>query len=279
MEPLDPGVYRDVVRRALAEDLGWGDVTTSAVVPADARAEGVLVFREPGVLAGLDAALEAFRQLDPSATIERLRQDGEGCATGERVARISGLASALLTAEQTAVGLLGHLSGIATLTRRMVDAAHGRVEIADTRRTLPLLRALEKYAVRAGGGTNGRSALDERVVIKASHVKVAGGVSEAVWLARREQPGAPVEVEVASLAEVEAALAAGASVLRMREPRVEDLRAARGVCEGRARLDVSVRSGVEAVLDAAQAGADVVSIGGLIDSAPAVDVALELDRT
>jgi nicotinate-nucleotide pyrophosphorylase (carboxylating) len=279
VEPLDAGIYRDVVRRALAEDLGWGDVTTSAIVPADARAVGVLVFREPGVLAGLDGAIEAFRQLDPSAAIERFRQDGDVCAAGDRVARISGLASALLTAEQTAVGLLGHLSGIATLTRRMVDAAHGHVEIADTRRTLPLLRALEKYAVRAGGGTNGRSALDERLVIKAGHVRMAGGVAAAVSLARREQPGAPVEVEVASRADVETALAAGASVIRMREPRVEDLRAAKSLCEGRARLDVSVRCGVDAVLDAARAGADVVSIGQLIDSAPAVDVALELDRT
>jgi nicotinate-nucleotide pyrophosphorylase (carboxylating) len=159
----------------------------------------------------------------------------------------------------------------------MVDAAHGHVEIADTRRTLPLLRALEKYAVRAGGGTNGRSALDERVVIKANHVRMAGGVTQAVSLARRAQPGAPVEVEVVSLTDVEAALAAGASVLRMREPRAEEIRAAKLQCEGRARLDVSVRCGVEAVLDAARAGADVVSVGQLIDSAPAVDVALELD--
>ncbi|MEW5983588.1 MAG: carboxylating nicotinate-nucleotide diphosphorylase [Acidobacteriota bacterium] len=278
MEALEPAAYRDVVRRALAEDLGWGDATTSAVVAGEARAAGVLSLRRAGVVAGLDAAIEAFRQLDPALTVEVYQPDGSVCAARARIARIQGLASSQLTAERTALNLLGHLCGIATLTRRMVDAAGGRLQIVDTRKTLPSLRALEKYAVRVGGGINGRFALDDGIVIKANHLRLAGSVSAAVALARGNRPDVPVQVEVASLEEVDEALAAGAAVLLIREPAAADLRAAKQRCEGRARIEVSGRYGPDELDALVAAGADLVSVACLIDSAPAVDVTLELDR-
>lgn len=276
MEKLDPGAYRDVVRRALAEDLGWGDATTSSVVAPDATAVGTLRWRGAGVVAGLDAAIEAFRQLDPMVTVQTLCEDGTFCQPGARIAEIDGLAAALLTAERTALNLLGYLSGIATLTRRLVEAAGGRLQIGDTRKTRPLLRALEKYAVRVGGGVNGRFTLDEGIVIKANHARVAGGLPAAVSLARAARPDVPVQAEVTSLADLDDALAAGAAVLLMREPEASDVAAAVRRCDGRARIEVAGRYGADALDALAQAGADLVSVDVLIDSAPASDVTFDL---
>jgi nicotinate-nucleotide pyrophosphorylase (carboxylating) len=177
---LEPALYREIVRRALAEDLGWGDVTTEATVRTDQRARGVIVAKSACVIAGVDVAAEVFRQLDPAVSINLLRQDRARCAGGDIVAELRGSAAPMLTAERTALNLLQRMSGIATLTRRFVDAAGGKITILDTRKTTPTLRALEKYAVRAGGGTNHRGGLDEGVLIKDNHVRLAGGVAEAL---------------------------------------------------------------------------------------------------
>ncbi len=171
-EPLDPGLYRELVRRALAEDFGWGDVTTEALVGRDQKARAVIVAKSPGVIAGLDIACEAFRQLDPGIMVRNFHGDGTHVQAGVTVAEIRGQAGPLLTAERTALNFLQRLSGIATLTRAFVEVSGGRITVLDTRKTTPLLRALEKYAVRAGGGSNHRSGLDDGILIKDNHVRL-----------------------------------------------------------------------------------------------------------
>ena len=180
LTPLDPSDYRDIVRRALAEDVGTGDITTDATVRSDQRARGVFVVKADCVLAGLDVALEAFRQLDRGIEVTLRRQDGERCRAGEDIGGLDGPAGALLIGERTALNFLQRLSGIATRTRQFVDAAAGRIIVLDTRKTTPTLRALEKYAVRAGGGTNHRTGLFDAVLIKDNHIRLAGGVQAAI---------------------------------------------------------------------------------------------------
>src|SRR6478672_8080992 len=178
--PLEPGTYREIVRRALAEDLGWGDVTTEGTVAPQQRATGVLLAKGACVVAGLDVAIEVFRQLDPSVRVQSGHEDGDQCASGDIVATVKGSAASLLTAERTALNFLQRLSGVATLTRQFVEAAGGRITILDTRKTTPTFRALEKYAVAAGGGTNHRLSLEDGVLIKDNHIRVAHGIANAV---------------------------------------------------------------------------------------------------
>ena len=208
MTALDPSVYRDLVRRAIAEDLGVGDITTEAIVSGDVLARGVLLAKSPCVLAGLDIAREVFDQIDAATRFEGVKADGDACAAGETCAHVSGRAAALLAGERTALNFLQHLSGIATLTRRFVDAAAGRVTILDTRKSVPTYRALAKYAVRCGGGSNHRVGLHDGVLIKDNHIRVAGGIVEAVRRARARRPGLPIEVETQSLTDVDDALQA-----------------------------------------------------------------------
>jgi nicotinate-nucleotide pyrophosphorylase (carboxylating) len=274
--PLDPALYRETVRRALAEDLGWGDITTEAVVLPEQRARGVLVAKTTCVLAGIDIALEAFRQLDPRLRMCGHREDGTACAAGEELGCIEGRAQALLTAERVALNFLQRLSGIATLTRQCVDAAQGRTRVLDTRKTTPLLRALEKYAVRAGGGTNHRLSLDDGVLIKDNHVQLAGGVAEALRRARVAQPELPVEVEVQSMAEVDEALAAGATRLLADNFPDDELREVLRRAKGHAQVEVSGRVTCERVSLIAGMAADFVSVGALTHSAPWVDISFEL---
>ena len=275
-EPLEVGAYREFVRRCLAEDLGWGDASVQAVVSPDARAEGVLVMRGAGVLAGLDVALEAFRQMDPAMAAACARHDGDRCEAGDHLATVTGLAGAMLTAERTAINLLCHLTGIATLTRTYVDAAGDRLTIADTRKTLPLLRELEKYAVRVGGGQNGRYTLDEGVILKLNHLRVAGGIAAAVAKARAASPDIPIQVEVASAAEAGDALTAGAGVLLWSHGLGDQLLAVLRQCRDRARVEVSGRMTVADLPALVAAGVDFVSIGALTASAPAADISFEL---
>ena len=172
MRPLDPSQYRDIVRRALEEDIREGDITTAATVPPSARARGVFVVKADCVIAGLDIALEAFRQLDADVRLRARKHDGDSCGAGEEIAEVVGAAAALLTAERTALNFLQRLSGIATRTRQFVEAAGGRITVLDTRKTTPTLRALEKYAVRAGGATNHRSGLDRKSTrLNSSHIQ------------------------------------------------------------------------------------------------------------
>lgn len=274
--PLDPGLYRETVRRALAEDLGWGDSTTLLVVPPETRATGVVTARADIILAGLDVAVEAFRQLDPAIVVDTWRRDGDRCRTAEAIAAITGLAAPMLTAERTALNFLRHLSGVASVTRWLADAGGGAIRIADTRKTLPLLRVLEKYAVRVGGGVNSRSSLDEGLIIKANHARAGGGVRATVQRARAARKDIPIDVEAATIAEAVEAVDAGADVILFTGSSPSDLQEVVARTAGRARVVVSGRIPVELVAVFASAGADVVSTGSITDSAPAADISFEL---
>jgi nicotinate-nucleotide pyrophosphorylase (carboxylating) len=276
-EPLEPGLYREIVRRALAEDLGWGDVTTEATVRAELRARGIIIAKSPCVIAGIDVATETFRQLDPALSVKVLRSDGDRCSPGDVVAEIRGAAAQMLTAERTALNLMQRMSGIATLTRRFVDAAAGRITILDTRKTTPTLRVLEKYAVRAGGGTNHRAGLDDGILIKDNHIRLAGGVVEAVRRMRAAGQEMPIEVEAQSLDQVDAAVEAQADIILLDNMSPPDLREAVRRIAGRAKTEISGGVTLERVPELAQTGADYVSVGALTHSAPAADLSFELE--
>jgi nicotinate-nucleotide pyrophosphorylase (carboxylating) len=276
-QPLDPALYREIVRRALAEDLGWGDVTTDAIVPPELRARGIILAKSSCVVAGIEVAAEAFSQLDPGCVFTRARRDGERCEPGDLVAEVRGQAGAMLTAERTALNFLQRLSGIATLTRRFVDASGGTITILDTRKTTPTLRALEKYAVRAGGGTNHRGGLDDGVLVKDNHVRLAGGVREAVKRMKDADPGMPIEVEAQSLDQVDEAIAAGADIILVDNLPLEAVREAVKRVNGRAKVELSGGVTLDRIADLAKTGATYVSVGALTHSAPAADLSFELE--
>jgi nicotinate-nucleotide pyrophosphorylase (carboxylating) len=276
MTALDPSIYRDLVRRAIAEDLGVGDITTEAIVSGDVRARGVLLAKSPCVLAGLDIAREVFDQIDAATVFEPVKADGDACAAGETCAHVSGRAASLLAAERTALNFVQHLSGIATLTRRFVDAAAGRVTILDTRKSVPTFRALAKYAVRCGGGVNHRVGLHDGVLIKDNHIRVAGGIVEAVRRARARRPGLPIEVETQSLTDVDDALQANADVIMLDNLSDALVRHAVSRIGGRARVEISGGITLERLPVLAGLGADCVSVGALTHSAPAADLSLEI---
>lgn len=277
MKPLHPDEYREIVRRALDEDIGSGDVTTEATVGADRRARGVFLVKADCVVAGLDVALEAFRLLDPGIGATVHRRDGDRCQAGEEIAEVSGPARALLVGERTALNFLQRLSGIATRARRFVDAAGGRIVVLDTRKTTPGLRVLEKYAVRAGGAANHRAGLFDAVLIKDNHIRLAGGVAEAIARMRESQPGLPIEIEAQSLDEVDAALAVGVEILLVDNMSTGEIRAAVTRARGRAKVEISGGVTLERIPELAATGADFVSVGALTHSAPAVDISFELE--
>jgi nicotinate-nucleotide pyrophosphorylase (carboxylating) len=276
-EPLDPGLYRELVRRALAEDFGWGDVTTEAVIRHGQKGKAVLVAKSPCVIAGLDLFCESFRQLDPGMAVTLHRKDGEWCDTGVEVAHLHGDAAALLTAERTALNFIQRLSGTATMTRRFVDAAAGRIAVLDTRKTTPGLRVLEKYAVRAGGGVNHRGGLDQGVLIKDNHIRLAGSVGEAVTRMKAADREMPIEIEAQSLAQVDDALAAGADIILLDNLSTADIVAAVTKCRGRARTEISGGVTLDRMPELSATGADYVSVGALTHSAPAIDLSLEIE--
>lgn len=276
-EPLDRGDYRELVHRALAEDLGAGDITTEGVIDPAQKARAIILAKTHCVLAGLDVASEAFRQLDPTVAIDTHRTDGDLCEPGTVVAEYRGKAAALLTAERTALNFIQRLSGIATLARQFVDAAGGRITVLDTRKTTPLLRVLEKYAVRAGGGVNHRHGLDDGILIKDNHIRLAGGVAAAVERMRRKAHNMPVEVEAQSLAQVDEALAAGADIILLDNLSTEDIIAAVERCRGRAKTEISGGVTLQRLPELAETGADYVSVGALTHSAPAADLSFEIE--
>jgi nicotinate-nucleotide pyrophosphorylase (carboxylating) len=272
-----------LVAAALAEDLGAGDVTTDATVPADARARARIVQKQPGVVFGLDAAAEAFRQTGAGG-LDKLIVEGTWTEQVPRqVALLAGPARALLAGERVALNLLGHLSGVATLTARFVEAARaggGRAVVLDTRKTTPLLRRLEKAAVRAGGGQNHRMGLDDAILIKENHIALAGGLADAVARARNAHPGLPVEVECRNSAEVDAALAAGADRLLLDNMDLDGLRAAvaaRDRAGSGARLEASGGVGLDTIGATSATGVDFISVGALTHSAPALDLSMLLE--
>jgi nicotinate-nucleotide pyrophosphorylase (carboxylating) len=269
---------RELIDGALAEDLGAGDVTTAAVVPDGARARARIEQRAPGVLFGMGVAEQVFLRLDPDLSWQARVAEGEWRGPGI-VAEVTGAAAPILSAERVALNLLGRLSGIATLTARYVRAVEGTgVGILDTRKTTPGLRELEKAAVAAGGGVNHRLGLFDAVLVKENHSALAGGVGEATRRALERAPeGVPVEVECATLAEVEEALAAGAPRILLDNLAPDELRRAVELVGGRARLEASGGVTLETVREIAETGVDVISVGALTHSAPALDVSLVLD--
>ena len=276
---LLPLLYEDVVRRALAEDLGRaGDVTTDAIFPASLPGRAVVVARAAGRVAGLEPALFAFRLLDPDCRAEVRLPDGSDAPAGQEIAHVSARARALLTGERTALNLLGRLSGIATATRDVVKRLEGLpTRVVDTRKTTPGLRALEKYAVRVGGGSNHRYGLDDAVLVKDNHVALAGGIAEAVRRVR--QSGGhmlKLEVEVDTLAQLDEALALGVDTVLLDNMDLETLREAVRRARGRALSEASGGIRPDTVRAVAETGVDLVSIGWLTHSAPALDIALDV---
>ena len=272
-------LYEDLLRRALAEDLGRaGDVTTDAILPADLAGSGVIVARAPGRVAGLEPALHAFRLLDPGSRTDLRICDGVDVDAGQVLARIHARARALLTAERTALNLLGRLSGIATATRDVVARLQGLpTRVAATRKTTPGLRALEKYAVCVGGGTSHRYGLDDAVLVKDNHVVLAGGITAAVERVRRSASHLlKIQVEVDTLAQLDEALALGVDAVLLDNMDLATMREAVGRARGRVLTEASGGIRPDTVRAVAETGVDVVSLGWLTHSAPTLDIALDV---
>jgi nicotinate-nucleotide pyrophosphorylase (carboxylating) len=276
---LDHRFVADVVARALAEDVGAGDVTTQATVPDGARASATITQKAPGVVFGLEVAEAAFRQADAALEIERLCREGEWQEPGTPVLRVTGSSAGILTAERTALNFLQRLSGVATMTAKYVLAVEGTgAKILDTRKTTPTLRPLEKAAVVAGGGTSHRFGLFDMVLIKENHVEAAGGVGAAVRAARERFPDLPLDVEVQTADEAREALGAGAPRILLDNMSPDEMRAIVEETAGRAELEASGGIDLATVLAVAETGVDFISVGALTHSAPSLDLSLILER-
>lgn len=269
----------DVIRRALAEDIGPGDVTTAATVPQGTPGHGVLLAKAPMVVAGLDLARAVFDAVAAPVTTHftAMVKDGDEVEAGAKLATVDGPAAALLTAERTALNLLQRLSGIATATRAYVKAAGGRIAILDTRKTTPTLRAIEKYAVRVGGGTNHRFGLFDLILIKDNHVRLAGGIRQAVEAARGAGPAMRVEIEAQTVAEAREAAEAGADIILLDNLSTPEIVEAVNVIAGRAPIEVSGGVTLDRIPELAATGADYVSVGALTHSVAAADISFEIE--
>jgi nicotinate-nucleotide pyrophosphorylase (carboxylating) len=270
-------VYRDLVVQALTEDRGRGDATSAATITKGTRATGTILAKADVVIAGLDVAAEVFRQCDPLTVFEVRWGDGSRVQAGDVVAIVHGDAHALLAAERTALNFLQRLSGIATLTTKFVAAARGGITILDTRKTTPGFRALEKYAVRTGGGTNHRQRLDDGILIKDNHKRLAGGVGAAATRAMQNAGGLSVEVEVETLEELDEILKTGVPRVLLDNFTTYDIREAVKRVGGRAEIEISGGVTLERIPELATTGAQFVSIGALTHSAPAADLSFELE--
>ncbi len=281
-EPLSPLLYLPMVQAALAEDLGRaGDITTNAIVPSTATVRVTLRSRQAGRIAGLDIAASAFILLDPRMKITKIVADGDDVGVDSQIALIEGPARCALTAERTALNFLGHLSGIATATARMVKATEGHnARICCTRKTTPGLRALEKYAVRVGGGANHRFGLDDAVLIKDNHIGVAGSVREAITRARAHAGHmVKIEVEVDTLAQLDEALLEKPDIIMLDNMPLDMLREAVKRTAGRAILEASGRVTLDTVAAIAATGVDLISSGAITHSAACLDIGLDFDWT
>jgi len=280
LEPLPSMLIEPAVRAALLEDLGRaGDITTNATIPASAKARVVIRAREDGRIAGLDCARTAFRLMDPSLKVAVQKPDGSDVAPGDIVAAIEGSARAIITGERVALNFMGHLSGIATATRAIARSIEGtRARICCTRKTTPGLRALEKYAVRAGGGQNHRFGLDDAVLIKDNHIAVAGGIRAAIERARAHVGHmVKIEVEVDTLDQLREALDAKAELVLLDNMTPAQLREAVDLVAGRAVTEASGRVTVETAPAIAAAGVDLISSGAITHSAKTLDLGLDFD--
>jgi nicotinate-nucleotide pyrophosphorylase (carboxylating) len=278
MTSYDPPrpVVRAVVQSALAEDLGvMGDVTSLACIDPRENATAVFVARDEGVLAGTALATETFAQLDANVAVEWQMHDGEAVRPGAELGRVSGSLQSILTGERTALNFLSHCSGIASLTRRYVDATRGKARIRDTRKTIPGLRAVQKAAVRAGGGFNHRDSLSDAILIKDNHLAVLG-VTRAVDQARTRWPGRTIEVECDTLDQVVEARDAGVELALVDNMSPSEVQKAVALAEGTIQIEVSGRVALETVAAYAESGADFISVGAITHSAPVLDIGLDL---
>jgi len=276
--PLPAIMIEPQVRAALLEDLGRaGDVTTDAIVPADARAECALIARQPGVVCGLDFAITAFRLIHPTLSVRVERPDGSRLRPGDLIATVSGTARGILTAERVALNFLGHLSGVASATRGITDAIAGtKATVCCTRKTMPGLRAAQKYAIRVGGGSNHRFGLDDAVLIKDNHVAIAGGVREAVLRARAGVGHlVKIELEVDTLDQLREAMALGVDAVLLDNMGPDRLREAVGIVDGRAITEASGGIRPDTAAAIAAAGVDLLSVGWLTHSATVLDIGLD----
>jgi len=278
MHDLPCAQVREIVSRALAEDVGPGDVFTAATVAPEAQCRAEIVAKAEGVIAGLGVARATFHAVDPSIAFEAVVADGARVSTGTAVGRVTGSTRSVLTAERTALNFLQRMSGIATLTAQYVEAAKGtKARILDTRKTAPGLRLVDKYAVRMGGGSNHRIGLFDGVLIKDNHLRAAGGVGEAVRRARAAAHHLlKIEVEVQTLEEVEEAIAAGADVILLDNMEIGEIAGAVKLIAGRCEIEVSGGVTLSTVRALAGTGVDYISVGKLTHSAPALDLSLEI---
>jgi nicotinate-nucleotide pyrophosphorylase (carboxylating) len=275
---LDPDRVRALVRAALDEDLGRGDLTTEVTVPESARACGDLVAKQELIVAGMDVARAAFQALDPGARWEPEARDGDRFFPGTVLGSVTGRARALLTAERVALNFLQRMCGVATLTRRFVDAVEEtRARIRDTRKTTPLLRFLEKYAVEMGGATPHRPGLDAAILVKENHIRIAGSVRQATLRAVAGADGLDVEVEVERVEQIDDAIRAGAHMVLLDNFTVDEVREAVELVGGRVPVEVSGGVRLDNVRDYAEAGPDYIAVGALTHSAPAADISLEIE--
>jgi nicotinate-nucleotide pyrophosphorylase (carboxylating) len=278
LTPLPALLVEPLVRQALIEDLGRaGDITTDAIAPLDCTAKTVMAARQEGVIAGLDLAVIAFRLIDPAVRFKPVLADGAHVAPGATVAIVEGPARGILSAERVSLNFVSRLSGIASATARIAAAvSHTKARIVCTRKTTPLMRSIEKYAVRAGGGANHRFGLDDAALIKDNHVAIAGGVAEAIRRVRAHVGHlVKIEVEVDTLAQLEEALGIGVDAVLLDNMSLDDLRRAVTMIGGRAISEASGRVTLEVAPLIAATGVDLISIGWLTHSAPILDVGLD----
>jgi nicotinate-nucleotide pyrophosphorylase (carboxylating) len=275
---LDPDRVRSLVRAALDEDLGRGDLTTEVTVPESARACADLVAKQELIVAGMDVARAAFQALDPAVRWEPEAREGDRFFPGTVLGSVTGRARALLTAERVALNFLQRTCGVATLTRRFVDAVEGtRARIRDTRKTTPLLRFLEKYAVEMGGAMPHRPGLDAAILVKENHIRIAGSVRQATLRAVAGADGRDIEVEVERVDQIDDAIRAGAHMVLLDNFTVDDVRVAMELVGGRVPVEVSGGVRLDNVRDYAEAGPDYIAVGALTHSAPAVDISFEIE--
>ena len=278
MIALSPIYVDSIVKAALAEDIGSGDITTALTIPRESDATGVIVAKEQGVICGLDVVRAAFKALDPEITVEEVAGDGSRIAAGDTIATLSGKTRGILTGERVALNFLQRMSGTATTTARYVESvSHTKARIVDTRKTTPGLRVLEKYAVRVGGGFNHRFGLSDGILIKDNHVAAASGIAGAVSAARKQAPHTlRIEVEVGSLNQLEAAVEAGADAVLLDNMACDVVREAVELVAGTVILEASGGITEDNVVEIAETGVDFISVGALTHSARALDISLDL---
>ncbi len=268
---------KKLIEQALQEDIGTGDVTTDVTIPADSASVAIILAKQDLVLAGLGVSHEVFLLLDPSIQFTPLAKDGDRIKSGTEIARLSGKTRALLSGERVALNLLQHLSGVATLTAKYVEKLSGtKAQVLDTRKTLPGLRQIEKYAVRIGGGKNHRMGLYDMILIKDNHIKAAGSITKAVQSARTKSSNLKIEVETKTLEEVREALAAKADIIMLDNMTIDLMRQAVKMIDHRTPVEASGNVTLDTVRAIAETGVDYISAGNLTHSAPAADISMKI---